>query len=70
MHKETKEAWHPVTVSVALPEARIQAHWALQAVAAVGAAAVPARADDSHSSARWLARHDALVGEATAGLGG
>ncbi len=65
MYKQAIGAWDPVGDPAALLDAKLQAHWALQSVAAVGAAAVPARSDDSHTSVRWLPRHRALAGEAT-----
>lgn len=67
MYKQAIGAWEPVGESARLRDMRLQAHWALQPVAAVGAAAVRVRPDDSHASTRWLPRHRALVGELTAG---
>ncbi len=67
MYKQAIDTWDPLGDPAALLDARLQAHWALQSVAAVGAAAVPARSDDSHTSVRWLPRHRALAGGATAG---
>ena len=67
MYEQAIGAWDPVGNPALLLDARLQAHWALQAVAAVGAAAVPARSDDSHSSVRWLPSHRALMGEVTRG---
>jgi len=67
MYQQAISAWEPLRQPAGLREARLQAHWALQAVAAVGAAVVRARPDDSHASTHWLPRHHALAGEATAG---
>lgn len=66
------EEWQTVDVARAgaLAEARLQAHWAAQAIAAVGDALVPAQADDSHSSLRWDAGREMFLGRGTgAGMG-
>ena len=44
-----------------LTDARLQLHWAVQLAATVGRTLAPPRADDSHSSFRWI--DDALVQE-------
>ncbi len=58
------ETWQPVDVAGAggLVEARLQAHWAVQVIAAVGEALVPAEPDFSHTSLRWDADRLMLLG--------
>lgn len=58
-------AWEP-TGSIdprAMRDARIQLHWAAQAVAGVGRTLHMRRADDSHTSFTWEGTLDALVQE-------
>lgn len=52
----------------ALVDARVQLHWAAQAVAGVGRTLHACRADDSHTSFTWSATLDALVQEPFAGV--
>jgi len=56
--------WKAVDVASAgrLAEARLQAHWAAQVIAAVGEALVPAEADFSHTSLRWDDGRGMLLG--------
>jgi hypothetical protein len=49
----------------ALTSARVELHWAAQAVAAVGRALIPAAPDDSHTSLEWAATSGLLVGGIT-----
>jgi hypothetical protein len=51
----------------ALVAARQELHWGARLVASAGASLLPARADDSHTSMRWIADARALVGEPLAG---
>ena len=63
-------AWEPVG-SIdprALVDARVQLHWAAQAVAGVGRTLHARRADDSHTSFTWSATLDALVQEPFNGI--
>ena len=63
-------AWKP-TGSIdpcALVDARVQLHWAAQAVAGVGRTLHVRRADDSHTSFTWSATLDALVQEPFEGV--
>ena len=46
-----------------LKEARIQAHYAVNVLAAAGAALIPERSDYSHTALRYHSGLDALVGE-------
>jgi hypothetical protein len=50
----------------ALTDARLQLHWAVQLVSAVGTTLLPPANDDSHTSLEWLAELDALAGRLTA----
>jgi len=52
-----------------LVEARLQAHWAVQVVAAIGEALVPPEADDSHTSMRWDDDRGMLLGRPIPGSG-
>jgi len=49
----------------ALTEARVALHWAVQVVAAAGAALIPAVPDDSHTSLEWSPAGRLLVGGMT-----
>ncbi|MFL6247779.1 MAG: hypothetical protein ACJ74H_17275 [Thermoanaerobaculia bacterium] len=51
-----------------LVDARVQLHWAAQAVAGVGRTLHARRADDSHTSFTWSASLDALVQEPFNGI--
>jgi hypothetical protein len=51
-----------------LGDARVQLHWAAQAVAGVGRTLHARRADDSHTSFMWSATLDALVQEPFNGI--
>src|SRR5688500_4620522 len=51
-----------------LSDARIQLHWAAQAVAGVGRTLHARRADDSHTSFTWAPTADALVQEPFNGI--
>lgn len=51
-----------------LADARLQLHWAAQAVAGVGRTLHARRADDSHTSFTWSATLDALVQEPFNGI--
>jgi hypothetical protein len=48
-----------------LASARVELHWAVQIVAAVGRALIRAAPDDSHTSLEWLEAERALLGGAT-----
>ncbi len=50
-----------------LGDARMQAHWAMQVVGAIGRTQIPPMPDDSHSAAEWLDRLQAIVGGSVAG---
>lgn len=52
-----------------LTEARLQAHWAAQAVAAVGEAWVPPEPDFSHTSMSWDRARGMLLGRPLSGSG-
>ncbi|HEX6642800.1 MAG TPA: hypothetical protein VF215_16910 [Thermoanaerobaculia bacterium] len=52
----------------ALVDARLQLHWAAQAVAGVGRTLHEPRADDSHTSFTWAPALDALVQEPVDGI--
>ncbi|MCA8912057.1 MAG: hypothetical protein KDB82_10150 [Planctomycetes bacterium] len=47
----------------ALEDARLNAHFAFQVVAAAGVSLIPAADDDSHTSAEWLDRLQSLIGQ-------
>jgi len=47
-------------------DARLQLHWAVQLVSAVGTALLPAAADDSHTNLEWLPEPGLLAGRLTA----
>ena len=49
-----------------LVDARLQLHWAIQLVSAVGTTLLPAAADDSHTNLEWLAEPGLLAGHLTA----
>ena len=49
-----------------LVDARLQLHWAVQLVSAVGTTLLPAAADDSHTNLEWLAEPGLLAGRLTA----
>lgn len=53
-------------MSDTLSDARLQLHWAAQAVAGVGRSLVPPRADDSHSNLEWSHGQRALMSNAIA----
>jgi hypothetical protein len=57
--------WEPLGAVVPreLVPARLVLHWAAQLVAAAGAALVPPRADDSHTTFTWEAERRAFIGE-------
>jgi hypothetical protein len=65
----TTDAFAPLgaPVPVTLVAARVELHWAVQIVAAVGRALIPPVADDSHTSLEWLEAERALAGGATPG---
>ena len=48
-----------------LEDVRLQSHWALQCVAAVGVSYVPAREDDSHPNTGWDRELRGLRGRTT-----
>ncbi len=50
-----------------LTEARLQVHWALQVLAAVGASLLPKRDDDSHTASSWDERFNCFVTETLPG---
>jgi hypothetical protein len=52
----------------ALADARVQLHWAAQAVAGVGRTLHAPRADDSHTNFAWSDVHEALVQEPVDGV--
>lgn len=45
-----------------LKDARVNLHWAVQVVAAVGATYSPPQPDDSHTNLEWLGAHGVLAG--------
>jgi len=49
-----------------LVDARLQLHWAVQLVSAVGTTFLAAAADDSHTNLEWLAEPALLAGCLTA----
>lgn len=51
-----------------LADARVQLHWAAQAVAGVGATLNAPRADHSHTSFTWSDSHEALLQEPVEGV--
>lgn len=53
---------------LALSDARVQLHWAAQAVAGVGRTLNTARADDSHTNFCWSETHQALLQEPIDGV--
>jgi len=53
-----------------LGEARVQAHWAVQVVAAAGQTLVPHTPDTSHTALQWDAGEHALCGRPIAAAGG
>jgi hypothetical protein len=59
----TTPSWRPLGVVEAkrLGEARLQAHYAVQWLARLARAAVPARPDDSHTSLGWDDRLDGFL---------
>jgi len=65
------QGWQPLNREMActLRGVRLQAHWALQTVAAVGRAWVELQSDDSHTSATWIESARILAGgEMTGGF--
>jgi hypothetical protein len=48
-----------------LVDARLQLHWAVQLVSAVGTTLLPAAADDSHTNLEWLTEPAVLAGRPT-----
>jgi hypothetical protein len=48
-----------------LVDARLQLHWAVQLVSAVGSTLLPAAADDSHTNLEWLAESALFAGRIT-----
>ena len=46
-----------------LTAARLELHWAVQPIAAVGNSVVPARPDFSHTTLEWSDAHSGLVGQ-------
>ena len=59
----TTPSWRPLTAVEAaqLSEARLQAHYAVQWLARLARAAVPAQPDDSHTSLGWDNELDGFV---------
>src|SRR5262245_16519319 len=51
-----------------LIDARIELHWAVQILAAVGATWSDAREDDSHMNLGWRSEIDGFVGHSAIGL--
>jgi hypothetical protein len=49
-----------------LVDARLQLHWAVQLVSAVGTTLLPAAVDDSHTNLEWLAEPGVLASRPTA----
>jgi hypothetical protein len=60
--------WQPLgaVAPTALTDARLQLHWAVQLVSAVGTTLLPPAPDDSHTSLEWLAESDGFAGRLTA----
>lgn len=59
--------WQPLgdRQPTALVAARLQLHWAVQLVSAVGTTLLPPAPDDSHTNLEWLAERDLFGGRLT-----
>jgi len=68
----TDRDWIPLggTAPTELADDRLQLHWAVQPVAAVGTTHLPAEADWSHSTLEWCTEASALAGRPLPTAGG
>jgi len=67
-HADAIARWNhcPAFAEDRLESARLELHWAVQPIAAVGQCALDARPDDSHTALGYVPEHRALVGQSLA----